>query len=855
MMAAAAAFASGILAARYIYHPPWFWLACSALAAMVAILSLRRNLRLSYAAALLLVLCAGAFVSQAHESRKPTQPGILNFTSGDRVVVRGWLMRDGIVRTAKDGWTDESIDVAVESVTTDAGTFPVSGGMRLTLYLPRSAYEAEDSEDDGDAVREPLLPHYLYGQRVELTAKLHPPVNYKNPGAFDYVSYLKTQGIQALGSSKADSVSVLPGFSGSKIERWRTVARRSVLSRIHAIWPEQQALLLDAMLVGERAYLSRDTRDEFQRSGTYHVLVVSGMNVAILAVGVLWFLRRLRAGSELATVITLLLTCGYAMLTDLGAPILRSVLMIAIYQVTRLLYRDGSPLNAVGAAALALLAFDPKSLFDPSFQLTFISVVVIAGVAVPILERTVQPYREALPHLFIIGYDQAVAPKLAQWRIDLRMIIVRLSKLVGSFVARHSVTGILRIGIAAFELATVSALMQVALALPMAWYFHRLPPRALLANLAVVPLTSVLMPSAVVAVVVSYVSTSAAKVVGVIAATALDGITGTVHSLGGVHPADVRIATPTVLVGLIAAGCICAALLLVRRRWYIAIAGVLLLIGSSAYVRYAHAQNPATGRLEVTAIDVGQGESLLLVTPRGKTLLLDSGGMLGFSRSEFDVGEEVTSAYLWSRGINHLDAIAFSHPHSDHIGGMRAIVRNFHPDEIWYARANDTALRQQLLATCETYGVREKLRHLGERFDFGGVEFEVLSPADDVELKKRQEDDQSMVLRVSFGQSSALLPGDVHKKAEQSLLGSDLKSNLLKIPHHGSNTSTTPEFLEKVHPDFAVISAGTRNQFRHPRPEILKRLSDAHVRTFRTDLFGPVTFYMDGKTLTPSVPR
>jgi competence protein ComEC len=185
---------------------------------------------------------------------------------------------------------------------------------------------------------------------------------------------------------------------------------------------------------------------------------------------------------------------------------------------------------------------------------------------------------------------------------------------------------------------------------------------------------------------------------------------------------------------------------------------------------------------------------------------------------------------------------------------MRAIIANFRPREIWLAPNVPTSLYRELMKTCIEYNVGAQLRVAGQQFDWGGAHWQVMSPAH-MEEAPRVTDDSSMVLRASFGSTSALLPGDVHAKTEHRLAENELNSDLLKVPHHGSMTSTSPEFLDRVHPSFAVVSAGFRNQFRHPRPEVLERLQAAHVRTFRTDLMGPVSFYLDGKQVTPLVLR
>ena len=856
MMAAAVAFATGIAIERYLFHPIWFWMAAAILLGIAALSLHRRQQYAAYAAALVAIACVGAFTAQAEATRPKPESTVLHYATGEPVILTGTIVRDGVLRTGAFGTPDESVDIAVEQVTTNESTFAVTGGARLSFYVPAKGRHWEDddsSEDEADYGS--LLPVYRYGQRLQFTAKLRAPLNYQNPGAFDYVGYLDSLGMQALGSAKVENVHVLSENGGSRFETLRWTARRRVLAQVHQIWPQEQAGLLDAMILGDRAFLSRGTRTEFQRSGTYHILVVSGMNVGIFAVALFWLLRRLRAGAETATILTVLLACGYALLTDLGAPILRSILMLTIYQLTRLFYRDRAALNAVGLAALGLLVWDPKQVFDPSFQLTFLSVIAIAGICIPLTERTSEPYRAALKRLYIKGYDLAFEPKITQWRIDLRMIAERLQKVFGKRLGSWLTTGVPALALAMYELVLVSATMQVALALPMVWYFHRLPWRSLWANLAVVPLTGVLMPASVAAIAISFLWLPLAKLPALVAAYSLAGITGTVHHFGARGTLDLRLAKPDLLPIVFCGIAVASAILLARRHRVLAVTGLLLLCISTAWIAMPSLVEAHRGVLEITAIDVGQGESLLIITPEGKRMLLDSGGSIGFGRSEFDVGEEVTSSYLWNRGIDRLDVVAFSHAHSDHLQGMRAVIANFRPSELWMGAGVDNSLTRQTEKTCREYGVAIRRFSSGDELTLGGAKFDVLAPARDLEIDTRDLDDSSLVLRASFGNTAILLPGDAHKKLEERLPADSLRAGVLKIGHHGSATSTSPEFLAAVHPKIALISAGRNNQFRHPRPEVLKRLAEAHVRTYRTDLFGPVTLYLDGKTVTPSVPR
>lgn len=274
------------------------------------------------------------------------------------------------------------------------------------------------------------------------------------------------------------------------------------------------------------------------------------------------------------------------------------------------------------------------------------------------------------------------------------------------------------------ELLFISTVIQIGLALPMAWYFHRATTMALPANALVIPLAEILLPAAVVAVALSYVSTWRAYVPAMVSMYALDTLTGTIRIIGHMRISDVRVPTPALAVCCMAAKTFGLALVIARRRMLFAAIGIGGLLASAAWiVLFPPKPQWHPGVFEVTAIDVGQGDSLLLITPEGKTLLLDSGGAVENSRSEFDVGEEVVSPYLWSRGIRRLDAVAVSHAHTDHIGGMRSIIANFQPRELWYGVEAPTFPFRELAETAKMFHVEHRARIASDSFDYAESTF------------------------------------------------------------------------------------------------------------------------------------
>jgi competence protein ComEC len=282
-----------------------------------------------------------------------------------------------------------------------------------------------------------------------------------------------------------------------------------------------------------------------------------------------------------------------------------------------------------------------------------------------------------------------------------------------------------------------------------------------------------------------------------------------------------------------------------------------LIICALLIATYPFARKWSPGKLELSVLDVGQGDSLFVVSPHGRAMLIDGGGSFGgFSEQEehngIDPGEDAVSPYLWSRGFQRLDFAVLTHAHQDHLGGLLAIVENFRVEELWLGREVSVPklARLEEIARSKNTAIKHQLR--GLTFQWDGVEGQFLWPDTPTpEIASVAKNDDSLVLRRHYGERTLLLPGDAEKDAEREILAENnaktMQADILKAGHHGSKNSTMPDFLMAVSPRVAIISAGEDNAYGHPSPELLKRLDSAHVHVLRTDQNGAVHVLTDGE--------
>jgi competence protein ComEC len=637
------------------------------------------------------------------------------------------------------------------------------------------------------------------GDRLRASVKLAGPAGFRNFGVFSYERHLETLGVHRRASTK----SVL------LIERLPEGARRSprtLFSRLRGrferaletFFPGRDGdisptgAVLEALLLGEDGRMSPETVFMLQRSGLYHLFAISGSHIAVVAFLLFSALKALGMSGRGCSLTLALFLVFYTMLVESSPNVLRATIMAETLLVGRLVSRDVSILNTLALSAFILLAANPMSLFEAGFDLTYAATLSIV----------------------------IFAPRIAR----------RLPKLP--------------FGLA--ELTAMSAAASLGVLPIIARNFNRVISASLVLNLAAVPLTGVIMGVGYVFLPLAVALPGPARYVAVLLGFMTAVFTRVATLLDPFPVFSFRVPTPGawVVCGY-AAALLLAALEPKRRPLRVAAAA---LAGLFILLMIAPPHPPAARGLKVTMIDVGQGDSFLVEFPGRKKMLIDGGGLTGTS---FDVGERVVSPFLWSKGIRRLDFMVASHAHPDHIGGLAAVAGNFKVGELWEAASQPAAKVLTALEGALRPGTARLRLSAGYVREVDGVTVEVLHPAGGTGAEGADPNEASLVLKLTYGEKSFLFTGDIGPEAESELLrsGADLRSDVLKAPHHGSARSSSKAFVEAVRPEVVLIPVGWGNPFGFPGRAALENYRGVNALVLRADLDGAAEVATDGRAL------
>lgn len=780
----ALAWIAGITLAHWL-NLPWPVIVIASLPPLSALFLYRQTPRVRTWAVLGLALLAGAF---RFTFSQPTidESHIAYYNDGDSIRLTGLVVDEPDVR---DNYVN--LRLRAEKFQRDEKT-QVTEGLVL--------------------VRAPRYPEYRYGDRLTVTGKLETPPIIEN---FSYKDYLARFDIHSI--IRRPRIELVDAGQGNPF--WLTLfdfkARAS--ARINRILTEPYASLLNGILLGIETGIPKGLYESFNLTGTSHIIVISGSNIALIA-GILLLLGQRVIGKRYAPPLAIAGIVVYTFLVGADAAVSRAAVMGIIWMLAIWTGRPGIAINSLFASGLVLTALNPLILWDVGFQLSFMATLGLI-VLVPPLER-----------LFFGGLGRLL-------RTDqLGLAMALLNELLIVTLATQIITGPLIV-----------------------YHFGRLSLVSLLTNLLILPVQPPIMIVGGLATLTGIVWLPLGQIFGWLVYLPLAWTVWVVELTSRLPYASLDLGTfPFWLLALFYAA-------IAAGVWWekqpraedearpqfrlpeIGSASTRLWVGGAAVAAvlvWSAVLSLPDGRLHVAFLDVGQGDAVLVTTPGGRQILIDGGPSA--TELNWRLGQEMP---FWDHS---LDMVVNTHPDADHLAGLVSLLSRYRIDR---ALVGDLPLENALWQEWETGLVGADLTPVigqaGMRLSLGdGVVASLLHPGPAGGSDDRPND-HSLVLRLQFGQVSFLLPGDIEAAVEQELVrtGAPLAATVLKSPHHGAKTSSTVPFLEAVNPQIVVISVGADNRFGHPSPEVLARYAERGLTVLRTDERGTIEFSTDGERL------
>ena len=697
----------------------------------------------------------------------------------------------------------------------DADT--IGGKLILTVY--------HDSEKQAG-------PPLLFGEHITIHSKIRAIRNFSNPGGYDYEFRMRLKGIT--GSVYANSRTIVQnGLIDSDVvarmmqivqrtrDRFSSHLARAVQSADDPhpdFFADQARAVLNALVTGQKEMIHERTRDNFSRAGLSHILAVSGLHMSLVGAGFfsifIFILNQLPTlvitglAKKTAGLLTLLPLTAYAFFAGFSPSTQRALIMAAVFLISFLIEKENDPLNTLYFAASLILLIDPGALFSISFQLSFACVFfIISG---------------------FIFWGQTVGLPENKW---VKKICLTILTTVFAGVGAAPVT---------------------------AFYFNIFPMLQVVTNFVMIPVIGFLsLPLGLAAFVSMEFWPGLADLLLTLDIHILSSCLRGIHWIAGFDWTWARIVTPRPIdITLYYALMLCLGFTILKKNKKVISLFFLLMVAGMISAGQGVLKRFNPGKLVVHILDVGQGNSAVIITPDGKTLLIDAGGFGG--RSTFDTGRYIVGPFLWQKWIKTLDAVILTHPDSDHMNGLPFIFENFRVGQ-WIKNydISSSGAFKHLMRIARREGVhiitpgpepyhmiwdQVKIRILGRNDLHSGG----------------HDNDNCLVTRMDFLSFSMLFPGDIEEKREIELVDTNnfsLESDVLMAPHHGSCSSSSELFLDKVGPSGVIISCGYMNRHKFPCQTVLQRYRRKRIAVFRTDLLGAVTLQSDGVGYTVTAHR
>ncbi|MBX3243384.1 MAG: ComEC/Rec2 family competence protein [Acidobacteria bacterium] len=876
------AFAAGIVIGKYTDFSLWPWtVGCGTFALFAFVFRSRTAGTFFLLAAFLFMGTLRSEIESASiaDNRLRSIYDNGHIASGQTVGIKG-----NVAGASEPAFAGRFVIVDAAEIEQAGDARKVSGRVRV-FVAARSA----EALDDLERLR------IRDGSEIRFTCELEREERFLTPGVSSRKEMLDRQGVDAACSVKSPLLLEVSASDGVRnpMEAIHD-ARLWLMDEVRRKFSPRTAGILIASSLGGKHFLDKPTADIFREGGTFHVLIISGLHITFIGGILLLLVSRFTENRKWQFVITVPLLWAFSLAVGGEPPVVRACLMFTAILFGLAMFRNASPLNSLGLTTLALIVWQPEDLFSPSFQLTCASMLGIVIFAMPMIERLrsignwMPTSERPFPPNTSAGlstFCETLYWNEAAWEIESKRNVWSARLFKHPLRNKYLTYSMRRLLAYVTEVLIVSVSVQILLLPFLIVYFHRIPIASLILNIWVGVLLALESFTAVAAILIGSVAdilsipfveltellnrlmlwSSAAMVEGPLASMRVP-----IYSGAGRIFYFIYFIPALVLAWLLYRWDIFAiesGRLWSRLRTAGLLSAVSLMIVGAVIAFHPFSSPAPDGKLTVEFLDVGQGDATFITFPDGRTMLVDGGGRVNFSSNDqteqfvpdnMTIGESVVSEFLWERGYSSVDMLVATHADTDHEQGLVDVARNFDISAAYlssvHGEGDHTRELKDVLAK-----KRVPIVELGsgEWFDVGGVSVEVIYPPYDMSTEAMSRNDRSLVIRLTYGRRSFLLTGDIEAASEKAIIAfaGSLTADVVKVPHHGSRTSSTREFISKAAPSISVISAGRRSMFGHPHPETIRTLTEYGSKIVTTGQDGTITVSTDGDELFVSTFR
>jgi competence protein ComEC len=631
-------------------------------------------------------------------------------------------------------------------------------------------------------------PKLRYGDIIEVDTKLELAKSQSNPGGFSYRKYLKQQGIY--GIAKVNSYEDIRVIANRTNFIIRTLfnLRQRITVLIEEYFPQPYNYILEALLLGDKSLLPDRIEDNFRKLGLSHLLVISGFHIGLISYLLYLIGNRLKFSKRLNLIFILIFLTSYLIITGCQLPSLRAVLLIFLVLLGNYLERRVDIYNLLAGVGIVIVLINPFSLFTVSFQLSFGAVVAISYLT-PIISNYLPIKNDKLNNLISgsLAAQLGLLPILIYYFYEISLLSVLSNLLIMPLISLVLWLGVFFILLALIKITIIAKLFAIIIRVVLFLVLR-------IVNMIVENFVTVLLvgKQAIVTIVLYYLI---------------------VYSL-------VKVLKPN--------------LIPYSKNYKLHGKLIILIIVLMLIVQLGFSD---VNGLKIIILSVGNGDGIYLETPSHQRILIDGG----------EDGREII-AYLKSRGVRSLDMVFISHFHADHVGGIIELIKEVRVDRIFYPPIlEEDEISKKFFKLAKKKRIEVIKLFKGDNVKASQVEFKVLGPELPL-INESPANNNSLVLKLIYKEFKVLFTGDLEVEGEERLLanGANLSSIILKVGHHGSDTSSSISFIDKVNPALAIISVG-RNNYGHPSRKIIKRFGKRGVKVLRTDYSGAVTLWTDGQ--------